>query len=248
MATPEGKNAKTERIDRSFADGLLLADDMTFTIEVTSNPESPASDAAARADAKQTAVVRRRGGPRTPAGKQRSRYNALKNGFFANEAVIEAPFYRESRKEYRRLLQAYMADKQPIGIAEMHQVELAVMHLVSYERLKRVEQALILERHTPLPKKDISDSNEMLRELLRGKPASQAQRSEVDEAEALLAKERARIDKLRKSLPSFDDVEWLHRCESHILRQYYRALYELERLQSLRLGRPSPPTLRISRE
>ena len=46
-------------------------------------------------------------------------------------------------------------------------------------------------------------------------------------------------------LPSLDILEKYQRCESHILRSFYRAQAELERLQKIRLGEQVPPRLTV---
>jgi hypothetical protein len=173
-------------------------------------------------------AVPRRGGPRTPTGKQRSRYNALRNGFFAKEAVIVSPFFSESKKEFREILRELVRERQPEGITEMTLVEFVATQYLKLRRLRRVEQALILERHTPTV----------------GNPKPQPYNPSVgNETQTLLQKELGRIEKMRRSLPTFDDLEWLHCCESHILRELYRALSELERRQKQRRGNRDPEKL-----
>jgi len=168
----------------------------------------------------------RRGGPRTPMGKQRSRYNALRNGFFAKEAAIHSPFFSESKKEFREVLRELIRERQPQGITEMNLVEFAATQLLKLRRLQRAEQALILERHIP---KDANPG-----------PSAPTSWKEHPDLLTVFARERARIEKMRKSLPNFDDLEWIQRYETHIWRQYYRALAELERRQKERLGTPDP--------
>ena len=208
--------------------------------------------------------VRRGGGAKTAQGKRRSKYNALRWGFFAGEGAIETPFYRESKREYRRLFREFMENLDPRGAVERVQVEIMAMQLLNYRRLKNVEQALILERHTPLP----TNADATVAELAIQEWAQQQEgrgNSEscppgrVDEASQLLTRmkkklaeedarrraERARIDVLRKSLPNPDDFDWVQQCEGHILRQYYRAGAELERLQRMRLRLPLPPTVKV---
>jgi hypothetical protein len=46
-------------------------------------------------------------------------------------------------------------------------------------------------------------------------------------------------------LPSLEKLERYQRCESHILRSFYRAQAELERLQKIRLGEQVPPRLTV---
>src|SRR6202049_1999263 len=69
---------------------------------------------------------------------------SLRWGFFAGEGAIETPFYRESKREYRRLFREFMENLDPRGAVERVQVEIMGMRLLNYRRLKNVEQALIL--------------------------------------------------------------------------------------------------------
>lgn len=207
--------------------------------------------------------VRRAGGPKTAQGKLRSKYNALRSGFFAKEGAIATAFYDESRKEYRRRLREFIIDLEPVGVAETVQIEIMAMLLLNYRRLKRVEQALILERFTPLPRDDkaavdlLAQEEAERQEALRNSEGRspgpldefrqrlERMKKKVADEDAPLRAERARINALKKSLPNFDDFEWLQQCEGHILRQYYRAGAELERLQRMRLRLPPPPTIKV---
>jgi len=202
-------------------------------------------------------------GPRTRCGKAISSRNAIRYGFFSKEAVLETPYYREDKGEFQRLLEGLMEDWKPVGATEVLQVELVALHLQQYRRLLRVQEALILERNTP----EVTTLDWVFaatrRKLLAEKegkgedesPVRQLtfedlvhERAEQDykewfEREDRLTDEHARIEKLRRALPGLGDSQWLQKCEGHILRSYYRALAELERLQRLRLGEGVPPRL-----
>jgi hypothetical protein len=69
-----------------------------------------------------------RGGPRTPQGKQRSKYNALKTGIFATVVLTAAPF-RENRVDFENLLADLRAAIGPRNLA------------LQFFRLVRVHQA-----------------------------------------------------------------------------------------------------------
>jgi len=49
----------------------------------------------------------------------------------------------------------------------------------------------------------------------------------------------------RDDMPSLENLEKLQRCENHILRNFYRAQAELERLQRIRLGEKVPARLTL---
>ncbi len=163
--------------------------------------------------ASQTAVCRATG-PRTAHGKAISRRNALKFGIFSNELVIRNADWipSETRKNFNRLLQWYVDHYQPEGPVEMHQLEIAVGALWRYRRLLRAEAGEIQNRKRDL---DISyryDSNPYLDVII----------------------------KQCGSVPGPHDIERLQRYEAHLLRIYYRALNEIERLQRMRLGDAVP--------
>jgi len=74
------------------------------------------------------------GGPRTEAGKRRTRRNAITHGIFAN-TVLES---HESLQDYRRLHESLREDLEPDGAVEEVLVEQIVM---LYWRLRRVLEA-----------------------------------------------------------------------------------------------------------
>jgi hypothetical protein len=88
----------------------------------------------------------RRGGPRTPLGKERSKYNALKHGIFARLPVLPG----ESRREFRALAQAVRDRYQPEGSYEIYLVDWLALLLW---RRSRVVQAELgeLRKSTELP-------------------------------------------------------------------------------------------------
>ncbi len=65
-------------------------------------------------------LVRRRGGPRTPAGKKRSRLNAVKYGIFSSvQLLLEG----QSREEYESFLNRMHESLQPVGELEYSLVD-----------------------------------------------------------------------------------------------------------------------------
>ena len=153
-------------------------------------------------------------GPRTPGGRLISSKNSLKYGIFARELVIEHARWipTERKKNFTALLRSYVDHYRPEGPVEMHQVELAVSALWRYRRLLRAEAGEIQERRRLIePIFDVDD---------RRPP------DVIDQ---------------RGSIPGPKVVERLQRYEAHLLRIYYRAVAELERLQRMRLGDMVPP-------
>ena len=89
-----------------------------------------------------------------------------KRGFFAKVAVIDSPFYRESKKRYSRLLREYIRDLEPADVCDVHLIEFVVKGLLDLERLWSVQQALTLERHIPLSKNDAGGLSREIQDLL----------------------------------------------------------------------------------
>jgi hypothetical protein len=81
-------------------------------------------------------------GPRTPAGKERSRHNALKHGIFSTVAVLP----HESRTEFNSLLNGLREDLQPEGTLEGILVEKLAVLSWRYRRLVVAEAAEIQKR------------------------------------------------------------------------------------------------------
>jgi hypothetical protein len=86
-----------------------------------------------------SSVARKSTGPRTTAGKQKSRYNALKSGIFAKVVLLK----RESPTEYGSLLNGLREDLQPQGTLEAALVENLAALLWRKRRLLRAESAEI---------------------------------------------------------------------------------------------------------
>ena len=80
-------------------------------------------------------MVRKRGGPRTEAGRRRSKWNALSHGILSKEIVISSGLLSEDKEEFTSLLKALIRDLQPEGTLEQILVEKIA---VAYWRLRRV--------------------------------------------------------------------------------------------------------------
>ncbi|MDA2913589.1 hypothetical protein MYX77_06465 [Acidobacteriia bacterium AH_259_A11_L15] len=112
--------------------------------------------AAARTPARRAAT-----GPRTRAGKQRSKYNSLRHGIFA-AVVLEG---QESVEDYQRLLAGLREDLRPVGTVEELWVEQLCMLLWRWRRLVIAEKAEILPKPKPI---ELSGPYESLRYTTRG--------------------------------------------------------------------------------
>ncbi len=96
-------------------------------------------------EAKRAANARngKRGGPKTPEGRSRSRMNGLRHGMRA-EALVLLP--GEDEEKFRRRLDAWAGDLQPHGAVERYQVETAVVASWRRDRCLRAETAVLTDR------------------------------------------------------------------------------------------------------
>lgn len=101
---------------------------------------TPAKLAANRRNARKST------GPRTAAGKARSRLNALKHGILASEAVIRAGEGAEEAVAFERLLEALREDLAPSGALEELLVEKLAVITWRWRRVLRFELGAIRER------------------------------------------------------------------------------------------------------
>lgn len=85
-------------------------------------------------------------GPRTEAGKTRSRLNALKHGILAGEAVIRAGEGAEEAEAFERLLDELESDLAPSGMLDGLLVERLAVVAWRWRRLLRYELGLIREQ------------------------------------------------------------------------------------------------------
>jgi hypothetical protein len=76
----------------------------------------------------------RGGGPRTPAGRQRTRLNALKAGIFAKIVLAGEPF-RERQADFRKLLAALQESLRPADPFETILVENLALQFLRVARL-----------------------------------------------------------------------------------------------------------------
>ena len=90
-------------------------------------------------EATSSAVTHKASGPRTTAGKRRSRYNARKHGIFSQEAVLKD----ESRPQYDSVLAGLIDYFQPVGSPEELLVEKLATLLWRQRRLIIAEGAEI---------------------------------------------------------------------------------------------------------
>ncbi len=185
---------------------------------------------ARRLTAKQLAARRanaaRSTGPRTPAGKARSRWNALKHGLRARALIPEPLQAQESAAEFATLHEALRAEFDPATAFEEMLVEAIA---ANYWRLGRVQSA---ESRGIV---SAQDSRRADLEFLAGLRADEArlgtQPGRAAASTALLPE--------HITLPDLDQAALLLRYEAHLERQLVRAYNLLERVQRRRRGEPA---------
>jgi hypothetical protein len=111
------------------------------------NPERKMSQAAGnrsigekpQSDATASSLARTGTGPRTPMGKERSKYNALKHGIFSQVALLK----NEPRAEFDALLDGFQEYFQPKGVPEQVLVEQLAVLKWRLRRLLTAEAEII---------------------------------------------------------------------------------------------------------
>ena len=153
-------------------------------------------------------------GPKTEAGKQRSRLNAIRHGLAARTVCLT----REDRPIFEAVVEAYTNRFQPADDVEEDLIERMVVAKWKQRRCWAMETAALnLEMH-------------------RGRPLVDAQFSEIDEV--------TRQTIAFMSLSEKDDfLKVLARYEANARRAYHRALKDLRELQAERNAKlPNEPT------
>ncbi len=95
-------------------------------------------------------------GPRTEAGKRRSRYNAVTHAIFAVGINSE----RESLADYHALVDQLVRSRQPVGRLEEIVVEKLAMLFWRYRRLLQAEATALARSAGPPQKKELENGEE----------------------------------------------------------------------------------------
>jgi hypothetical protein len=191
-------------------------------------------------------------GPRTPEGKARSRWNALKHGLVATALIPPSLEPFEMPHTLESILTALREHFVPFGPVEGILVEIVA---ASYWRLARFYCA----------ESGAAARASRIAELRRGRHAAEvaAVQRAIDElsrepggpdpfAAELLARRQAELARLaaedpepeldRAALPGREDLITFGRHHAQITRDLHRAIFALERLQAARGFTPGRPT------
>jgi hypothetical protein len=107
--------------------------------------------------------ARKSTGPRTPEGKDRSRFNALKHGMTAKTLVLPG----EDAGVLQQRIDAWTADLQPRNEVEQFLVERSVLSSWQLERADRAEHAQLSSRMRAVPDEDAGRHREEVAALGR---------------------------------------------------------------------------------
>lgn len=135
--------------------------DALFPAPAGESATSPARRAANRANARKST------GPRTQAGKARSRANAVTHGLFCRRLLVSSASLRERPEESDALHQAWRSELKPCGRRESDLVELICVNLMRRRRYLELEGVL-------LQKLDRDPAGDGLERFLRGAASRQS--------------------------------------------------------------------------
>ncbi len=153
-------------------------------------------------------------GPKTTEGKAASRLNALKHGLTAQDAVLAC----EDPDLFNQSRESFQEQFQPVGPVETFLVDQIVMAAWRLTRIRSLETSLFELRLL-----DQADS--------------------IDEAYRGLTPYDRLAYVFHSDCGCPDAFTTLARYETRVERAFYRALHELQRLQSARAPSPSPSPL-----
>jgi hypothetical protein len=194
--------------------------------------------------------------PRTPRRKRISSKNAVKHGFFSKDVISAYRLDPAARDEYSQLVKDLCEYWKPVGASEFIQVELMAAHLFQYRSFRRFERALVLATITPNPdllyaiwgakiemetgeNRSGEEAEMQMREREAENRIKEYAKGEIEVCEAT----HDQIDRWKSEFPPTEHFDKLQRYENHILRNYYRAMSELERQQKMRLGEKVLPRM-----
>ncbi len=144
-------------------------------------------------------------GPKTPEGKQRVKWNALKHGLLAKSVVIPARDGFENRYEFESLLRKLHHELKPIGILEEMLVEKIA---VAYWRLRRAVRA---------------ESGEIRDRI--------SNRKSIERIHRKFSEPPLNYDPNTLALPTESVTDKIVRYETSIERRLHKAIEQLELLQ-----------------
>jgi hypothetical protein len=99
-----------------------------------------------KTSSKQQAANRRNAkkstGPKTQAGKERSRQNALKHGLFAGHLPLSSAPFMRNEEECRQLVEQFIEDFQPRSQVEITMIESLAVDFMRLRHIHALEGAI----------------------------------------------------------------------------------------------------------
>jgi hypothetical protein len=145
-------------------------------------------------------------GPTTPEGRAAVRMNALKHGLTAAEMILPTV---EDKLEFEQFRAGFEEECQPVGLLEQVLVEDLVAARWRMNRVRKMEPGFFALRH-------------------------QVMRRQIKEDFSTLDAQAHLALIFRDDAQDADTIGKLSRYEARFERSFYKALKELQRLQSLR--------------
>jgi hypothetical protein len=164
-------------------------------------------------------------GPRTPKGKARSRWNALKHGVLAQAVIPEPLLPFESRQEFDHLLATLRGEFMPQSALEEMLVETVATCYWRLGRVLRAETAAISRRLLSL--EDDLRENRRLAHAWASREVSQGHVSTLLEQVIALSKCMDRTDLLRRLMSTFDS-RWRDASEEQLIDAAQARLHDLK--------------------
>jgi hypothetical protein len=144
-------------------------------------------------------------GPKTPEGRAAVRMNALKHGLTAAEIILPTV---EEKIDFEQFRAAFEEECQPVGLLEQVLVEDLVSARWRMNRVRKMEPGFFALRHERM-------------------------KSQIKDLSALDAHAHLALI-FRDDAQDADTIGKMSRYEARFERSFYKALKELQRLQSLR--------------
>jgi hypothetical protein len=169
-------------------------------------------------------------GPRTEAGKNHSRRNAVRHGVLASALLIREGDGAEDAGEFAKLLRELRDDLQPVGAVEEMLVEKIAVCWWRQQRALRCEAELVRRASVHEERSDLEKSLDSI-----GGGEWNAERETIQD---------------HLSLPLGLDLDRILRYETTIAHQLTHAINQLERLQRARKGEhvPAPVSVQLSND
>jgi len=194
-------------------------------------------------------------GPKTRRGKAKSKLNAMKHGLLAEQVVV----LDEDPAEFAGVLESLIDDFLPQGPVEEQLVERVAACMWRLRRLYRVEAGIFthesltieMDRAKKEVKSSEKDEDERMSAMLRNVHITDEEQHDratatAEKAARLLQEKSLALGAaFKQDAKTVGAISKLSRYEAAIERSYYRALHELQRVQTARQKGGQPPSIAV---